>query len=83
MTVGELVAALKAHDPEMLVVVDGYGAGVDDLQVVKTAHIVRGPLQPGGIYGAHEIVDPSAWDFADEYGKSTVIEVVYLPRPQA
>ena len=58
LTVGELIDALKRHDPDLPVVVNGYEEGYDSLTADSTAVISIVPdaakADLGGIVGDHE-----------------------------
>jgi len=56
MTVGELIAKLQEFDQDMMVIVDGYEGGVDELRHVQTASIALGYNAESWYYGDHEIV---------------------------
>lgn len=76
MTVGELIARLKEYGPELMVVVDCEYGGVDELTEVRGVHVA---LEHGRMgLGRHAIVDPTEWDFEDEYGKATVVAALHL-----
>ena len=58
LTVGELIDALKGHDPDMPIVVNGYEEGYDSLTADSIAEVSIVPdaakADLGGIVGDHE-----------------------------
>jgi hypothetical protein len=79
MTVGELIAKLQEFDQDMMVVVDGYEGGVDELRHVQTASIALGYNVEGWYYGDHEMVT-DGYLTPEEKEKYPVVTAVYLPR---
>lgn len=79
MTVGELIAKLQAYDQDMMVVVDGYEGGVEEVRFVQTTDIALN--YNGGVWycGKHEqVTDDYLTD--EEKEKYPVVTAVYLPR---
>jgi hypothetical protein len=75
MTVKELIEKLQKFDPGMIVVVDGYEGGVNDVSTAREIDIILN-CHDEWYYGKHEI--PSMWS-PDEINRETV-KAVYLPR---
>lgn len=80
MKVRELIAKLQTCDPDLMVIVDGYEGGVDELGEVRTVQIAKDAPGYGGYFGNHEIIDPDAWDYDEEWGNADVVMAIYLPR---
>jgi hypothetical protein len=79
MTVGELIAKLQEFDQNMMVVVDGYEGGVEDVEFVQTTDIALNFNANTWYYGKHEpVTDDYLTD--EEKEKHTVVTAVYLPR---
>lgn len=55
-TVGDLVAELSKHSPDLLVVVDGYEGGTDFISNIEEVRI-KPYANTAWYYGSHEIVD--------------------------
>jgi hypothetical protein len=43
MKIKELISLLQRHDPEMMVVVDGYESGYDEVERVNIVNIINNP----------------------------------------
>jgi len=70
--VGELIDLLKDCDPDLMVVVDGYEAGLTELSHINHARLqLNAPENKAWYYGPHEHMD-------DEIPGGTC--AVYLPR---
>ena len=54
MTVGELIAALQAYDPALVVVVDGYEGGYDDPELGEETIKLNVSPPPPWYEGRHE-----------------------------
>jgi hypothetical protein len=79
MTVGELIAKLQEFDQNMMVVVDGYEGGVDELTTTMPVSIALGYNADGWWYGDHEVVTDSTLSL-EEKEKYPVVTAVLLPR---
>jgi len=79
MKVGELIAKLQEFDQDMMVIVDGYEGGVDELRHVQTASIALGYNAESWYYGDHEVVTDSTLS-PEEKEKYPVVTAVFLPR---
>lgn len=78
MKVRDLIEKLQQHDPEMMVVVDGYEGGVGELQYVQTANVALN-FNKEGYYGEHESVT-DGYLTEEEQKLHPIVTVVYLPR---
>jgi len=72
MNVRELILKLREFDGDLMVVVDGYEGGVNELKQVLPEEIVLNVHEEYGYFGKHELVE---WRDRGEK-----VEVVYLPR---
>lgn len=77
MTVGELIEKLQQFDPNMLVMVDGYEGGVDELRQVGEREVILNYHKDVWYYGRHEV---HGYLLAKEKDKYQTITAVYLPR---
>jgi hypothetical protein len=88
MTVGELIAKLQEFDQNMMVVVDGYEGGADELKTVTTARIALDYNKGSWYYGKHEFVSVgldeneifSAGGATIDTDQHTIVIATYLPR---
>lgn len=78
MKVRELIEKLQQFDPEMMVVLDGYEGGVDELKYVQSANVALN-FNEEGYYGKHEPVT-DGYLTAEEQKIHPIVTVVYLPR---
>lgn len=88
MKVRELIEKLQQFDPEMMVVVDGYEGGANELKIVNTARIALNYNEGSWYYGKHEFVSVgveeneifSAGGATIDTDQYTIVTAVYLPR---
>lgn len=88
MKVRELIEQLQQFDPEMMVVVDGYEGGADDIKTVDTARIALDYNKGSWYYGKHEFTSVgldeaeifSAGGATIDNDQYTIVTAVYLPR---
>jgi hypothetical protein len=71
MKIKDLILELQKHDPESLVVVNGYEGGVEEVETVRQV-IIAFNINESWYYGSHEI------DRLDEYPEALKAQAVLL-----
>jgi len=72
MKVKELIEALKKHDPELMVIRDGYEGGMEEITITKIGPIALN-VNDEWYYGSHEQVHKD-----DLYPGHEIVQAVYI-----
>lgn len=75
MKVKDLIIELQKHDPEALVVTDGYEMGMNEFRIVRPIIVYKNENRPFW-YGRYEDTKPGKYTEKD----APPINAVYLPR---